>query len=655
MLVQAAILFLCFQTPPDPAALAYEALRAREYDRAILLFREAIAASPKRAALRKDLAYAWLRTGETVAARDEFAEAVRLDPADRQAALEYAFLCSETNRRAEARRIFDRLRKEGDATAEAAFQSIDRPLAEGIARWSAVVESSPDNYSARRELARLAEERGELDLAAENCLAAWRLRPNDRDLLVDLGRIRQAQGRAEDATAALLAASRGSTPRAADAARQLLPARYPYVNEFRSALELDPGNSELRRELAFLFLAMGSQPDAEAEFRHVLDVAPGDRLASAQLGFLLLARGEREAAAPLLEAVLDGAEDELSERVRSVFASSGRGTALRPPRARPAAPVPSAKEIGARSYEAGMLPDALKYFTAAHEGDPLDFSVMLSLGWTENLLKNDRKALGWFRLASRSPDPIIATEAARAAGNLRPGQARLRTTFWAFPFWSSRWHDVFSYAQVKTEARLGSLPVRPYVSLRFIGDTKRAAGEATPQFFSETAFIAAVGLATRPWRGITLWGEAGEAISYRKRPGRIVPDYRGGLAFFRGFGTQLSAESGWFADTAADAVFLSRFGNDVVVYSQNRAGYTMPAVGALEWQLYGAANLSADAKREYWANIVEAGPGVRFRFAGLPAVFSVNLMRGAYTKNENNPRGPNFTDVRAGLWYAFSR
>ena len=327
----------------------------------------------------------------------------------------------------------------------------------------------------------------------------------------------------------------------------------------------------------------------------------------------------------------------------------------RPPRARPSAPVPSAKEIGARSYEAGMLPDALKYFTAAHEDDPLDFAVMLKLGWTENLLKNDRKALGWFRLASLSPDPKIATEAERAAGNLRPGQARFRTTLWAFPFWSSRWRDVFSYAQLKTEARLGSLPVRPYVSLRFIGDTRRAAGQATPQFLSETAFVAAVGLAAHPWRGVTLWGEAGEAISYRERPGRIVPDYRGGVAFFRGFGTPLSAESGWFADTAADAVFLSRCGNGVGIYSQIRAGDTLPPVGALEWQLYGAANLSADAKREYWANIAEAGPGVRFRFAGLPAVFSVNLMRGAYTNNENNPRGPNFSDIRAGLWYAFSR
>ena len=31
--------------------------------------------------------------------------------------------------------------------------------------------------------------------------------------------------------------------------------------------------------------------------------------------------------------------------------------------------------------KAGYLKDALKYLTIAHENDPVDFSVMLKLGW----------------------------------------------------------------------------------------------------------------------------------------------------------------------------------------------------------------------------------------------------------------------------------
>ncbi len=34
---------------------------------------------------------------------------------------------------------------------------------------------------------------------------------------------------------------------------------------------------------------------------------------------------------------------------------------------------------------------------------------------------------------------------------------------------------------------------------------------------------------------------------------------------------------------------------------------------------------------------------------------TVNLLRGAYLVNQGNPRGPNFYDLRMGVWYAFTR
>src|SRR5205085_2365908 len=97
--------------------------------------------------------------------------------------------------------------------------------------------------------------------------AAWKLRPARRDLLVDLGRVWQQQDRAEDAHAALLAASRGAEPRIAEQARELLPPRYPYVYEFENALALDPSNDALRRELAYLHLEMGNKSAAEQQLQ----------------------------------------------------------------------------------------------------------------------------------------------------------------------------------------------------------------------------------------------------------------------------------------------------------------------------------------------------------------------------------------------------
>jgi len=244
--------------PPDPAfeplSKAYKALRSRNYDDAVALFLKAIEAAPTRPAVRKDLAYTYLKIGENTAARDQFREAMLLGPKDFHVALEYAFLCNETKEQAQARRVFDRVRQAGDpesrATAERAFRNIDHPLAEGIARWTKAIQLGADNFSVHFELATLAEQRDELELAAEHYEKAWRLIPDRRSVLVDLGRVLKSLNRSEEAHAALLAASRGGEPRAAELARELLPARYPYVSEFQRALQLDPKNIDLRRELA---------------------------------------------------------------------------------------------------------------------------------------------------------------------------------------------------------------------------------------------------------------------------------------------------------------------------------------------------------------------------------------------------------------------
>src|SRR5579864_6617234 len=381
---------------PDPAYRplqdAYDTLRDRNYDQAVASFRQAIDFAPNRVSIRKDLAYTLLKIGENEAARDQFAEAIRLYPADQHVALEYAFLCYETKQRAEARRIFDRIRKTGDATAERAFQNIDQPLAEGIARWKKALELSPDNFSAHRELATLAEQRDELELAAEHYEKAWRLRPDERPLMLDLGRVWKALGRDEQASYLLLAASRGAQPRVAEKARELMPARYPYAYEFEKALELDSKNIELRREYAYLLLQMGKSEEAEGQFLLLHQAMPDDLLTSAQLGFLRLNRGDRDGAQPLFDQVLKGNDEELADRVR---------VALKlPPSVKSSSAPPQqasgeAKALADKSLKAGYLKDALKYLTLAHEQDPVDFGVMLKLGWVYNLLHDDQEAVKW--------------------------------------------------------------------------------------------------------------------------------------------------------------------------------------------------------------------------------------------------------------------
>jgi tetratricopeptide (TPR) repeat protein len=628
---------------------AYDALREHRYDEAITGFLQALEAQPGHASLRKDLAYTYLKVGENELAREQFHQATTLDPTDSQAALEYGFLCYEARdqavpHKAEARRIFDRLRRAGSAVAEQAFHNIDDPLAAGLERWQRVIAAGSDNFSVHFELATLAEERDQLELAAEHYLKAWRLMPARRSVLLDLGRVWKELNRAEEANAALLAASRGGEPRAAEMARELLPSRYPFVSEFRAALELDPENVELRRELGYLLLQMENKSEAEREFAFLAARAPEDLLSATQLGFLLYARGERAAAMPLFERVLAGADEDLANRVRAVLHMPQL-----PLHRQNATPQSiDSKVMAERSLKAGYLQDAVKYLEIAHEADPGDFDVMRQLGWGYNALHRDSLAVRWFDLARRSPDSGIANDAGGAWRNLHGATEPVRISAWFFPIYSTRWQDLFGYAQVKAEVRTGWFLV-PYASVRFVGDTR--VEEGPTMMFSESSLIPGIGVRTMPWRGVTGWFEAGSAVSYVN--GHMLPDYRGGVSAARARGhSRIGETPGWFADTTFDGVFISRFGNDVLFYSQSRFGYTAGS-GSWRSQFYWNGNLTLDSGRQTWANFGETGPGLRLHSSWMPPSMyaTVNWLRGMYMVKTGNS---NFNDFRVGLWYAFS-
>jgi len=645
----------------DSITDGYAALKAKDYDRAIEAFRRAVNLEPERVELRKELAYTLLKVGETEEARDEFAVIVKLAASDWHSALEYGYLCNETRQAMQARRTFDRVRKLGDASskaaAEQAFLSIDKPAQEAIERWSAALAHNPDDYSAHVELARSAEIREDGKLAASHYRRAWELRPNERALLVDLGRACKMGGDAEGAMAAWLAASRGGNARAGEAARELLPQRYPYASEFQRAIQLDRANVELRRELAFLWLAVNKPAEAEAEFVKLLEIAPEDLLSMAQLGMMRLARNETATAMPLLEKVLKGNDESLAKKVRDVLAPKQQ---LKPrPTTEPVAPVgPSPNAfMGDRSYAAGHLKDAERYYRAAREENPRDAEVNLKLGRTYNMLRQDDEAIRYFDQARKTGQGKVKEEAAKAYKNLRPEHARFRNTAWVYPMFSSRWHEGFTYGQWKSELRLGKLPFRPYASLRFVGDSQRASGALAPQYLSESSFIAGVGVATRQIRGVMAWMEAGNAIRYRHREdvGRFVPDYRGGISFSKSFGAGISSERpGWFVQITDDVVTLSRFRWNVLAYTQNRVGYTMPKLGPVQWQAVWNANVTFDRNREAWANFVDSGPGLRVRLKSMPPsmLWSVDVLRGNYLVHDGGPRKPAYYDLRAGVWYA---
>ncbi|MBL8179956.1 MAG: tetratricopeptide repeat protein [Bryobacterales bacterium] len=635
-------------------------MQRKDYETAASAFRRALQLEPEHVEFRKELAYTLLKMGDTEAARDEFAQVVARDPKDWHSALEYGYLCHETGEVATARGVFHRVGQQGDPdsrrAAEQAFRNVDDPLGASIQRWTSVLAKAPDDFSAHLELAKAAEYRQEARLSAQHYMRAWQIKPSERGLLVQAARMMRAAGDDEGATAALLAASRGSNPRAADQARDLLPSRHPYAGEYRKALAIEPANIELRRELAFLWLAVNKPAEAEMEFQQLLRYAPDDPLALAQLGLMLLARDDVQGATKLLEKVIAGKDEALAAKVKKALDEKKfrPRTSVAPP-----GNVPH-RIMGDRSYAAGYLKDAERYYQAARESDPQDPEILLKLGRTYNMLRQDDEAIRYFDIARRSTAPAVRQEAERSYRALRDGRSRIQTTTWILPMFSSRWQTAFTYGQMKSEWRLGRVPFLPYASLRFVGDSHRAAGALTPQYLSESSFILGLGIRTKLWRNAFAWAEAGNAIRYRNRQdiGRAVPDYRGGVSFSKGWGKGVGAATrGWFAETVLDAVTLSRFRWNLIAYSQNRVGYTLPPLGLLQWQAVWNGNFTTDRKREAWANFTDSGPGFRARMKWMPPsmMLSLDLLQGRYWIEKDNPRPALYRDVRAGVWYAFTR
>ncbi len=638
--------FACLPAPGQDAGdaelnQAYQALSQKEYDAAVAAFRSGLAKQSANAGAHKDLAYTLLKTGENVDARDEFAAALTLNPKDEAAALEYAFLAFETRKPVEARRMFDRLRKSSNektrATAEQAFQNIDQPLAEGIARWQEALRRAdkPNDismFSAHWELAQLAEQRDQLNLAAEEFAICHQLKPQLSEILLISARVWQALNRAEEANAALLAASRSLDSRTAEQALELMgpmQKRYPYPYEFVAALKLDPQNVALRRELAFLYLAMQREGDAIDQFERLLTIAPQDKAVRDELNTLKGIKATGAPAAPTVQA-----------------------SAEREPRV-----------MGMKSYSLGYNNDAIRYLTQAHQLDPEDGEVTLKLAWALNQAHRDEDALAYFTLARKARDQKIAEEATRAYYTLH-GDVLPQTTTWMLPMYSSRWNDFFTYGQIKRSFPLPGLSafnrlVSFYVSTRFTGDMKSSVDphELGSQYLSESSFVVGIGASTKAWHHLTGWMEAGESMNYlpwRKDEGIATPDYRGGVFFSKGFGKLLgSTLSGPFYETTADAIYVSHFYKDWMFYSQHRVGKTLHFGDGRTFQLLLNGNLVRDVKQQYWANTLEFGPGIKFRPAWLPPnlYISADLLRGVYLDNLANPRRPNYYDVRLSFWY----
>jgi tetratricopeptide (TPR) repeat protein len=183
---------------------------------------------------------------------------------------------------------------------------------------------------------------GQLDRAADCCLAALRLRPDHTDAVNNLGLVRMAQGRAAEA-----------------------------AEQFRAAIRTSPNYGPAHNNLGNALRVLGDRRGAVEEFRRAIELTPNLAIAHSNLGQMLL-----EAYQP--EQALEHCRRAVELQPRSIQAHNNLGNVLR---------------------ELGRLAEARAEYAEVLRLDPRCAMAVANIGLA--LQHEDRldEAIGWLRQA----------------------------------------------------------------------------------------------------------------------------------------------------------------------------------------------------------------------------------------------------------------
>lgn len=559
----------------------------------------------------------------------------------------------------------------GYALAEEAYRQLEAGnLDAAMAAFRRALDLDPARAVWRKDLAYVLLRTGDRESAREHFERLWRENAKDETSGLEYGYLcfeTRREREAHLAFAELRESANAETRAAASKAFEAIDGPLAgSIARWQEALDRAPGQWSAHEELARLAEQRNDNALAAKHYREAWRLRPAKSELLVDLARVLQRQGATSETRKALATAWHFGSPRVREATLALNEGQDPGSGVEP---WPVPKEPAGGSLGARqmarlSFEKSYLKDAYRYYREAVSEDPEDFESIYQLGVVSNLLGENRQALEWFRAARLAPDRALATRARTSYARLWPSFQKFRLSAWAIPFYSSRWGDAFVYGQGRAEWRPTSKQVWLYSSLRVIGDTGTsgqplAAGGGIPPALSERTMILGGGALWKVNYRLSLWGEAGESYRYAQVAGvssRFRPDYRGGFSYLRGWGRLMgSARPGWFTETSLDGFYVSRFDNDMLLYAQARGGYTLrPLAGGMQLQFLMSLNVTRDRNGEYWGNFLEAGPGLRLFLPGLPPGMSIrlDLLRGAHLNNARNPLGPNYWDLRAGLWYA---
>ena len=481
-------------------------------------------------------------------------------------------------------------------------------------------------------------------------------------------------------------------------AETLLMALVPVENAQLVALELAylAFAAELpAKGRVWLVRAMGGPDEAIADTARAQYESMPDLviLRALEAGWKLKAEGQCDLALEAFQAALDAGADEQPVQLEIAYSQlcAGNHAAAREPLQIAAeGPDPElaavAQDLLARQYlvDAGYERAEEDYDKASESLDLAEAAgadecaLYLERGYLAKAQEDLRGARKWFLQARSCDDDDIA---ATARAELRQGWRLFWGDIYAELY---GWHRFYPTAYRNTNL-VPTLRVRgyihpipkvdldPYVFFRISRDfASRSVGpNGYPLIFADNTLMFGVGVLFRFWeRRVGLFAQIGPAINLLNdnRP-RVALDARAGAFFAIAApkcapahqldepGARVGFEG--CAEAYAEAVWVSRFDNNVFTMGRGRLAFTFLVTGPVAWQPIVEGRVLKDINNDYYKNLIEAGAGFRWR---LLTPIGVDLMlgvhAGTYFGLENRSLAPtplNYAELRlqAATYIAF--
>lgn len=295
-------------------------------------------------------------------------------------------------------------------------------------------------------------------------------------------------------------------------------------------------------------------------------------------------------------------------------------------------------------------------------------------------------------------DEPIAEEADRRLESI-PSVANLDRWYWGEAYLSGDYLGRFGTLVGSGFVRHGTFVpharwLQPFQEFRFSADTRSRIG-GQRSVISDNFTDVSLGLRAQPLAAEYLYfyvsGGLNKDLLGRRDGGNWTEDFRAGVYGFKswgpgtvlraippgeiipttGFVPPLSAGEetaepsatrrflwrlDWFADAGADFSYYKRYA-DWIGYGQTHEGFRVFQLGShAGFDMYAVQNISWDARGNYFDNLVELGPGLRWLWAprrGLEVVLRGEWLKGYYMgRDDRGTRGNSedrYDDFRAGL------